>query len=222
MPKPLLFVGAVFRRWMLLVTGGVVSLGGIFWAQLGPVSKSNSIPRWVFWSVAAICLFLAFYLAWRDEHVARLKAESQPPSLAFEAVEKLAEARAKIAALEERLGSRTFTSEQRARIISGLSIEARCRVVVGYPVNDVEAHRFADIILRLFQSTGWDTPKNLHESRELVEPGIAVLQRSTGEVEECASRVSAIFASVGLKSEIRSNHTPEPGSLIILVGPKPQ
>jgi hypothetical protein len=81
-----LFVKAVWDHWVMVLTGGVASVAALLHAQYGP----DRIPNWIFWSIAGVFLLVAFFLAWRNEHSARLKAEHHTPSLDYEAIEKLA------------------------------------------------------------------------------------------------------------------------------------
>jgi hypothetical protein len=76
-----LFVGAVGSHWGMLLTGSVVSVAGLLHAQYG----SDPIPNWIFWGIAGVCLVIACFLAWRDEHRARVKAENHTPSLDYQA-----------------------------------------------------------------------------------------------------------------------------------------
>lgn len=60
------FVMAVARHWGSLVTGGIViGVLGI-WQNTG-----HSINSGVYWGVAIVGLFIAFYKAWLDEHIAK-------------------------------------------------------------------------------------------------------------------------------------------------------
>jgi hypothetical protein len=65
------FFFAVWRHWQALLSGGVVAVAGIFWAQFG---SPGGVPSWAFWLVAVACLFIACWMAWHDIYV---KLESE-------------------------------------------------------------------------------------------------------------------------------------------------
>ena len=86
----------------MLLTGTVVSLAGLVYAQYG---SADRIPNWIFWTITGACLLVACFLAWRDEHRARVNAENQTPSLDYQAVEKLVEAGREIADLKAQVSN---------------------------------------------------------------------------------------------------------------------
>lgn len=57
------FGGAVISHWVAIF--GIASLAFAFWLRS---TKKTNIPDIIFWCVAIICLFLAFFLTWNDEH----------------------------------------------------------------------------------------------------------------------------------------------------------
>jgi hypothetical protein len=60
------FCSDVIHQWGSLVTSGaIIGVIGIWQATGHPVPPS------VYWSIAGIGLFIAFYLAWRKEHIAK-------------------------------------------------------------------------------------------------------------------------------------------------------
>lgn len=67
-----LFVKNVGRHWGLLLGGTVVGGLDIFREGLG----LGDWPRYLFLTLASTAVFWAFFAAWRDEHLARLKAQS--------------------------------------------------------------------------------------------------------------------------------------------------
>jgi hypothetical protein len=58
------FLGAVASHWVALMSG-IVSLLITLVLRIKKVEPRDKI----FWSIAAFCFFIAFFLAWRDEHV---------------------------------------------------------------------------------------------------------------------------------------------------------
>jgi hypothetical protein len=63
------FLLCVIHHWGVLMSGLISVL-------IGMVERfRRQIPKAFFWIVAALCLFLALFLAWEDEHQARQTAE---------------------------------------------------------------------------------------------------------------------------------------------------
>jgi hypothetical protein len=58
-----LFIGAVAAHWM-------ASFGGVFLMIVAIIEKlrHKEVNAWVFWSGAFVCMLVAFYGAWVDEH----------------------------------------------------------------------------------------------------------------------------------------------------------
>ena len=74
MPEDLVsFIKAVGKHWLVLLTGGVIA------AIEGALEHSTgtTLPGWAYWTVALFALFAACFLAWRDEHRGRGRAESR-------------------------------------------------------------------------------------------------------------------------------------------------
>lgn len=66
---PLEFANAVRRHWGSIVTSGAI-IGALgIWQSTG-----HFVPHMVYWIVAAFGLVIAFYWAWRDEHLQALGA----------------------------------------------------------------------------------------------------------------------------------------------------
>ena len=61
-----LYVQALGRHWIGLVTGPVATLMLLIWQQFAKIA----IPNWVFWVVLATGIPIAGFLAWREEHQA--------------------------------------------------------------------------------------------------------------------------------------------------------
>ncbi len=68
------FLVAVLDHWIGLMSG-IVALVFAIWLDR---TKRASIPSKVFWGIGILCIFGAFYQTWKDEHVARLKADDGP------------------------------------------------------------------------------------------------------------------------------------------------
>src|SRR5438477_10256382 len=63
------FCRAVVGHWGLLVTSGtIIGMNGIW------QSTVHHVPGYVYWAIAVIGLFIAFYRAWREEHIAKEQA----------------------------------------------------------------------------------------------------------------------------------------------------
>jgi hypothetical protein len=63
------FCRAVVRHWGSLVTSGAI-IGGIgIWQSTG-----HHVPGNAYWAIAVVGLFIAFYLAWREERIAKEQA----------------------------------------------------------------------------------------------------------------------------------------------------
>lgn len=54
---------------------GMASLAFAIWLDR---AKRSSVPSKVFWAVGFLLIFVSFYRAWINEHIARLKAENDP------------------------------------------------------------------------------------------------------------------------------------------------
>jgi len=57
------FISAVSRRWGSLVTGGTFIGLLATWQGTG-----HYVPPYVYWTVALLGLFVAFFRAWKDEN----------------------------------------------------------------------------------------------------------------------------------------------------------
>jgi hypothetical protein len=77
------FALAVRRHWKGLVTGSL-GLAGLGWLNTivtrhtttkGATTKVSFVPSWMFVAAIVLLLLFGFFLAWRDEHAARLNAE---------------------------------------------------------------------------------------------------------------------------------------------------
>jgi hypothetical protein len=71
------FILAVARHWSTLMTGGIIIGALDLWQNTG-----HSVPPFLYWSVAIVALFVAFFRAWRDEHQAKegVLQKAGPPS----------------------------------------------------------------------------------------------------------------------------------------------
>jgi hypothetical protein len=92
MKEPLSFTVAVIRHWGVVVTSGVL-IGGIgLWQSTG-----HFVGHWVYWSVGAVGLIVAFYRAWLNEHqsvlelIAELDTEATKSSEATQYMARLHE-----------------------------------------------------------------------------------------------------------------------------------
>ena len=60
---PTEFLKAVLHHWGSLVTSGF-GIGGLgIWPSTG-----HFVPHWIYWTMAALGLVVAFYKAWADQH----------------------------------------------------------------------------------------------------------------------------------------------------------
>lgn len=71
------FIAAISGQWVALMSA-IVSLGVAVWLRLKHKPDISDAP---FRIIGAVCVLLACFLAWRGEHTARVKAESQKPNL---------------------------------------------------------------------------------------------------------------------------------------------
>src|ERR1051326_2498155 len=60
------FFSALLNHWVVLMSG-VVSLAITLILRI----RGKDISNKVFWSIAVVFLFVACFLAWRDEHIAK-------------------------------------------------------------------------------------------------------------------------------------------------------
>jgi hypothetical protein len=67
------YLGALWLHWIALMSG-IVSVGITFWEKI-----HNSIGKYVLYTVAAMCVFLAGFQAWQDEH--RIVVTARQPQL---------------------------------------------------------------------------------------------------------------------------------------------
>jgi hypothetical protein len=58
------FLRAIGKRWAALLTGGILIAALSLWERLG---GSPAVPRWGWWTVAALTLVWACFLAWREQ-----------------------------------------------------------------------------------------------------------------------------------------------------------
>lgn len=70
------FIASVFEHWGALVTGGVFIGALSVWQNTG-----HSVRPLVYWAVAFVTLFIAFFRAWNDEVNAKEKALAQLANL---------------------------------------------------------------------------------------------------------------------------------------------
>jgi hypothetical protein len=70
------FVSALSSHWVALILG-IVSLA----MTIALRARGRKPRNKIFWSLAALCLFVACFLAWRDEHGMRDKAEQESARL---------------------------------------------------------------------------------------------------------------------------------------------
>src|SRR2546423_3001731 len=66
------FFFALFKHWIALMSGAV-SLG----MTIALRARGKEPKDKVFWSIAALCLLVACFLAWRDEHSVNDKARQE-------------------------------------------------------------------------------------------------------------------------------------------------
>src|SRR5690348_16783274 len=68
---------AVARHWGYLVSGVIVTIGTYGWGQVRHwfQSEGPDIPFRVFYVVGVLLVFVACFLAWRDEHEAKIDVE---------------------------------------------------------------------------------------------------------------------------------------------------
>jgi len=59
------YVRTFVKYWVRFVAAPTVTVAFLVWQ----VFKSANIPTWAFWLVAGLGVFIAGFLAWRDEHV---------------------------------------------------------------------------------------------------------------------------------------------------------
>ncbi len=65
------FLLTVLNHWVALMSGGIILVMLTLWER----HSSRNVPSWFFWGIVVLMIFLAFYLAWRDKHLALLQAE---------------------------------------------------------------------------------------------------------------------------------------------------
>ncbi|MBI2862616.1 MAG: hypothetical protein HYX89_07340 [Chloroflexi bacterium] len=71
MRKLSLFLRAAARHWFATVTGSVFGFGGLAWEAVRwkwPTVTLPSFEPWLLWAPGIGLLFVAAFLAWRDEH----------------------------------------------------------------------------------------------------------------------------------------------------------
>jgi len=74
------FVRSVARHWGVLVTSGVfIGLVGVW------QGTNHRVPPAVYWGIALIAMFIAFYRAWLDEHRASKGSSKHGPSASVKA-----------------------------------------------------------------------------------------------------------------------------------------
>src|SRR5437667_9681551 len=78
------YLQALWVHWWALMSCAVFTLLGIFVLAF---NKSNKWALWATFGAAIILLFVAAFLAWRDEHIQVLAYEKERPSLAFPSAE---------------------------------------------------------------------------------------------------------------------------------------
>ena len=67
------FILAVGSEWVALMSG-IASVAIAVWLQ---INKKSVIGSGVSWATGILCLFLAFFLAWRKEHVALVQQQAE-------------------------------------------------------------------------------------------------------------------------------------------------
>ncbi len=146
------FVRSVARHWGSLVTGGfVIGLIGI-WQGTG-----HAVRPGVYWAVALLALFAAFFAAWSEEHKAKERV----------AAEHLAAAKVTAAAV---------TSSDWRELADRFSKLSR-HVHVGWT-------QWGGDSGRQFWSLGGSTPEETHQCRALCELAGAMLVRSPNVCRE--------------------------------------
>ena len=65
------YLGALLPHWIALMSG-VVSVAITFWEKI-----HDSIGKYVLYTVAAMCVFLAGFQAWEDQHRATIEAQNK-------------------------------------------------------------------------------------------------------------------------------------------------
>jgi len=73
------FFVAVTRQTVTVVTGTLFTVAGWFWegiVALIPTLKDASLPGWVLWIPGHVLIFYGAFLAWKDEHDAKLAVEN--------------------------------------------------------------------------------------------------------------------------------------------------
>jgi hypothetical protein len=78
------FIAAVASHWVSLMSG-IASVIVALWLRL---KNKVELGHLAFWGVAVICIFIASFQAWKEEHLAKLALESQVSDLRREIAKK--------------------------------------------------------------------------------------------------------------------------------------
>ena len=74
-----LFASAVIKHWFFTGGGVVVAILTYVWGQIRHMIYQDGpdIPMWAFYAGALLLIGLGCFLAWRDEHIAKLNEQAQ-------------------------------------------------------------------------------------------------------------------------------------------------
>jgi hypothetical protein len=216
-----LFVVAVLARWGLVLTGSVVSVAGLLQEQYG---SADRIPNWIFWTIAGACLLVACFLAWRDEHRARVKAEAHKPSIDYQAVEKLEAAGHQIKVLEVQLADlisqltpRSLSKDQIDRLLRFLLKHSipPSSVTFWHYVSASDGADFARELSEVFERAGWNARAGGTSARAVY--GISV----SGGTQEDKKTIIDAMSAIGLHVQVDSDRDVQSGPMDVIIGPKP-
>jgi hypothetical protein len=73
MPPLLRFVGALFRHWVSLMTGGIIALALVLYERI----TGKEVPLSAYWAVATFTVVAASFLAWREEYLGHEQVKKQ-------------------------------------------------------------------------------------------------------------------------------------------------
>jgi hypothetical protein len=135
---------------------------------------------------------------------------------------KRAEAERDLAAIKERLKSRSLTSEERERFKSTLGKQPGAKISVNTIANNDEANRFASQIVEILNELEYDS-KGVSQSIFRVPPrGVHIITDNADN--PLAVKLQRAFASIGIEAPgaLRQKQSAEADDFIeILVGHKP-
>jgi hypothetical protein len=208
------YCSALLVYWLFLIPGGLFTVDTTLeylwkgYRQWLDRFISREARRKLVVGTALAGVFLAGFLAWKDEHdkvveegkeVSRLRAESSGASATKQ---ELAETRKELAALMPRW----LTARQKEQIADRLRAQPRVRYRVHYLARAEDGLEYALQFDDVFTKAGWEkrtTPEVQDYGQQRLE-GIFIQVNETGSVS--ASPVAQLLADAFREAEVKEWH----------------